>query len=210
MGKKKKIALYTGSFDPPTLGHVDIIKRAAALFAELHVLVAQNNRKKYLFPVEERISLMEGICLRMRNVKVAATSALVTDYMREENIKIIVRGVRNTTDFVHEAKMAIWNKALYEKAETVFLPSGYEFAHISSSGVKEVLLFGGHFAPFVPPLVQEALTKKIKAGIINADILASGLPADTCEVAHSLYKRALGFRGPESPGGSQAAEQKEV
>jgi pantetheine-phosphate adenylyltransferase len=194
MGMKKKIAVYAGSFDPPTFGHLDIIKRAAAMFAELRVLVAQNNRKKYLFPVEERISLMEELCRKMRNVKVAATSVLVVDYMRESDIRILVRGVRNADDFASEAGMALWNKALYTKAETVFLPSSPELVYLSSSGVKEVIMFGGDFSPFVPPVACEALTKKLKAGIIKADSLVSGTNADNAEIARSLYKRASDLR----------------
>jgi pantetheine-phosphate adenylyltransferase len=194
MGVRKKIAVYAGSFDPPTFGHLDIIKRASAMFAELHILVAQNNRKTYLFPVEERISLMEELCRKSRNVKVAATSALVTDYMRESDIKIMVRGVRNADDFVTEANMARWNKSLYAKAETVFLPSSPEFVHLSSSGIKEVIAFGGDFSPFVPPIVCEALTKKLKAGIIESDSLVFGTGADNVKVVRSLYKRAADLR----------------
>jgi pantetheine-phosphate adenylyltransferase len=192
MGMRKKIAVYAGSFDPPTFGHLDIIKRASAMFAGLHVLVAQNNRKEYLFPVEERISLMEELCRKLRNVKVAATSALVIDYMRESDIKIMVRGVRNAEDFATETSMARWNKALYAKAETVFLPSSPELVYLSSSGIKEVIAFGGDFSPFVPPIVCEALTKKLKAGIIRTD--SSVLGADSAKVVRSLYKRAVDFR----------------
>ncbi|MDR1469342.1 MAG: pantetheine-phosphate adenylyltransferase [Spirochaetaceae bacterium] len=194
MGARKKIAVYAGSFDPPTFGHLDIIKRASAMFAGLHVVVAQNNRKKYLFPVEERISLMEALCRKMRNVKVAATSALVIDYMRESDIKILVRGVRNADDFSAEASMALWNKALYAKAETVFLPSSPELAYLNSSGVKEVIAFGGDFSSFVPLVVREALTKKLKAGIIGVDSLVSGTNADGVEIARSLYRRASDLR----------------
>ncbi|MDR0639652.1 MAG: pantetheine-phosphate adenylyltransferase [Spirochaetaceae bacterium] len=194
MGARKKIAVYAGSFDPPTFGHLDIIRRAAAMFAGLHVLVAQNNRKKYLFPVEERISLMEALCSKMRNVKVAATSVLVVDYMRESDIKILVRGVRNAADFAAEANMALWNKALYAKAETVFLPASPGLAYLNSSGVKEVIAFGGDFSPFVPPVAREALTKKLKAGTIGVDLLVSGTNADSAEIARSLFKRAISVR----------------
>jgi pantetheine-phosphate adenylyltransferase len=211
MGKKKKIAVYAGSFDPPTLGHLDIIKRASAVFADLHVLVAQNNRKRYLFPVEERISLMEELCRKMRNVKVAATSALVTDYMQEEDIRIIIRGVRNANDFASETTMALWNKALYAKAESVFLPSDPAFAHLSSSGIKEVIAFGGDFSHFVPPVVHEALTKKLKAGIIVPETLVSVTDADNAETARSLYKRALDLREQnEPPSVDEISEYKEV
>jgi pantetheine-phosphate adenylyltransferase len=212
MGRKKKIAVYAGSFDPPTLGHIDIIKRASAIFAELHVLVAQNNRKRYLFPVEERISLMEELCRKVRNVKVAATSALVTDYMQEEDIKIIVRGVRNAGDFTAETTMALWNKALYAKAETVFLPSNPALAHISSSGIKEVIAFGGDFSSFVPPVVREALTKKIKAGIIIPDTLVSAVDADDANAVHLLQKqRVVDLHAQNKPqSANQAPEGKEV
>jgi pantetheine-phosphate adenylyltransferase len=169
MGKKKKIALYAGSFDPPTLGHIDIVKRAAALFAELHVVIAQNNRKRYLLLLEERISLMEELCLKMRTVKVAATSAMITEYMAEEGVTILVRGVRNAHDFAFETEMAVWNKALNAKAETVLLPARPELAYISSSGVKEIIAFNRDFSTFVPPLVHEVLTKKCRAGIIPQD-----------------------------------------
>jgi pantetheine-phosphate adenylyltransferase len=210
MGRKKKIAVYAGSFDPPTLGHIDIIKRASALFAELHVLVAQNNRKRYLFPVEERISLMEDICRKIKNVKVAATSALVTDYMQEAEIKILVRGVRNAGDFAAETSLALWNRALYAKAETVFLPSFPAFIHISSSGVKEVIVFGGDFSSFVPPIVHEALTKKLKAGNIDLDTLVSEADADNAEAARSLYERTVSFHEQKEPFAGRTPEDKEV
>ncbi|MDR1095115.1 MAG: pantetheine-phosphate adenylyltransferase [Spirochaetaceae bacterium] len=206
MGRKKKIAVYAGSFDPPTLGHIDIIKRASAIFAELHVLVAQNNRKQYLFPVEERISLMEDICRKIKNVKVAATSALVADYMREAEIKILVRGVRNAGDFAAESSLARWNKALYAKAETVFLPPDPALVHISSSGVKEVVVFGGDFSSFVPPIVHEALTKKLKAGNIVLDTLMSEADADNAEAARSLYERMAGFHEQKAPSAGQTSE----
>jgi pantetheine-phosphate adenylyltransferase len=210
MGRKKKRAVYAGSFDPPTLGHIDIIKRASAIFAELHVLVAQNNRKRYFFPVEERISLMEELCLKMRNVKVAATSALVTDYMREEDVNIIVRGVRNAEDFAAETTIALWNKALYAKSETVFFPSSPAFVHLSSSGVKEVIIFGGDFSSFVPPLVYEALTKKLKSGIISLDMLVSETDADSAETVRSLYQRTIDLQDQNVSAVSQTPENKEV
>jgi pantetheine-phosphate adenylyltransferase len=211
MGKRKKIAVYAGSFDPPTLGHIDIIKRASSIFAELHVLVAQNNRKRYLLPLEERISLMEVICRKMRNVKIVATSALVVDYMQEEEIKIIVRGVRNADDFVAETTTALWNKSLYAKAETVFLPSSPAHVHISSSGIKEVIVFGGDFSSFVPPVVHEALTKKLKTGIVVLDTLVSVPDADNAKVARSLFKRVLDLREQnESLSAEQTSEDKEV
>ncbi|MDR1230615.1 MAG: pantetheine-phosphate adenylyltransferase [Spirochaetaceae bacterium] len=210
MARKKKIAVYAGSFDPPTLGHIDIIKRASAIFAELRVLVAQNNRKQYLFPVEERISLMEVLCRKMKNVKVAATSALVTDYMREEEIKILVRGVRNAGDYAAETSLSLWNRALCAKAETVFLPSDPALVHISSSGVKEVIVFGGDFSPFVPPVVHEALTKKLKAGSIALDTLVPEADADNAVAARLLYERTISLHEQNESSADQSPEHKEV
>jgi pantetheine-phosphate adenylyltransferase len=191
MSKKRKIAIYAGSFDPPTIGHMDIVKRAAALFADLQVLVADNNAKSYLMPLEERISLMEELCIKLKNVTVSATSMLVTGYMIENGINILVRSVRNIHDFEAEATMAQWNKSLYAKAETVFIMAKPELAHISSTGVKEIISFAGDFSPFVPPLVHDVLTKKIKGVKLTEVTSTSGLKIKEEDVElRSLIKKA--------------------
>lgn len=192
MSKKTRIALLAGSFDPPTTGHVDIIKRAAGLFTELHVVVAQNGAKRYLLPLEERISLMESLCLKLKNVKVAATSLLITEYMKAEQIRILVRSLRDAEDYALEARMAVWNKDLYAKSETVFLPAAPALAHISSTGVKEVIAFGGDFSPFVPPLVHEALTKKQKTGMLPPEFIQAKEVSDGCSESKNI-------QGPHQP-----------
>jgi pantetheine-phosphate adenylyltransferase len=155
-------AVFAGSFDPPTFGHLDIIKRSAAIFGGLEVLVADNPKKTYLFSLDERIALLEELTHPFRNVRIASTTLMVTDYLRENALGTLSRGVRNVIEYSAEADLAAYNSILLPGAETLLLLARPEFQALSSSGVKEVAAFGGSLDGLVPPVVATALTKKLK------------------------------------------------
>jgi pantetheine-phosphate adenylyltransferase len=155
-----KEAFFSGSFDPPTLGHLDIIGRAASIFEKLTVLIAFNREKTGLFTFEERLTILEELCRPYPNVKVAGTDQLITFYLKENRVQTLVRGVRNEAEFRKESDMAFYNRSLLPGTETLLLPAKPEFASISSSGVKEVAAFGGDLRSFIPDCVADALTRK--------------------------------------------------
>jgi len=155
-----KTAIYPGSFDPVTNGHLDIIKRAAESFDKLIVAVLYNNKKKPLFNVEERVSLLKEVTKDLPNVSIDSFSGLLVDYTKENDIKIIVKGLRAISDFEAEFQMALVNKKLCPDTETFFMTTKAEYAYLSSSVVKEVHSFGGNIREFVPQCVAEALKHK--------------------------------------------------
>jgi pantetheine-phosphate adenylyltransferase len=161
-------AVFPGSFDPPTLGHLNIIERAAAIFDELAVVVAENRQKKYLFNVEERLSMMEKIVKSRTNAVIKANvvchtwDSLIVDFMKKENIRVLVRGVRGMDDFSHEFELSMMNKALYPHIETLFMTTDPKYIVLRSSSIKELASFHGDVSLMVPPLVAEALKKKFE------------------------------------------------
>ncbi len=144
------IAVYPGSFDPLTKGHLDIISRAAKVFDEVVVLVSVNTSKKVMFSLEERKKMIIEAVEHIPNVKVDMFDGLLVDYVREKEDAVIVKGLRALLDFEDEFRMALINRHLYDKIETVFLTTSMEYAHISSSLVKEVYYFGGDISSMVP------------------------------------------------------------
>ena len=144
-----KKALITGSFDPITTGHLDIITRAAAIFDAVFVVAFENAGKKCMFSPEKRLALMARACSGIKNVVTDYYDGYVVDYMKIHGIDIIVRGIRNSDDAVYELMMAQNNKKLFEKAETVFLPASEGFEDISSTSVREAVL-RGEASPFCP------------------------------------------------------------
>lgn len=144
-----KIAICPGSFDPVTLGHLDIIERAAAMFDNVVVLVMGNSAKQSVFTVEERISLLEK-CISSDKIKVDTYNGLLVEYARKVNAAAIVKGLRAVSDFDYEFQQALINKSLYPKIETVFLPAMGENMFLSSSMVKEVCRLNGDISPYVP------------------------------------------------------------
>ncbi|MDR2521371.1 MAG: pantetheine-phosphate adenylyltransferase, partial [Spirochaetaceae bacterium] len=135
-------AAFPGSFDPPTLGHLDIVERASALFDELVLFVADNHGKHCLFSPEERVRLLSALAAGLPNVQVRRCSTLVTDAMRAEGIGVLVRGIRGERDFSFEFDMARWNRLLAPEIETVVLFPRAPFEIVSSSAVRELLSFG--------------------------------------------------------------------
>ncbi|MDR0876681.1 MAG: pantetheine-phosphate adenylyltransferase [Treponema sp.] len=155
-------AAFPGSFDPPTLGHLNIIRRAADIFDELVVVVAENRQKKYLFSAEERISMMKGLIADRKNVTVELCDSLIVDFLQKREIPLLVRGVRGVDDFSYEFELSMMNKALDSRIETIFMTTDPEYFVLRSSSIKELASFHGNVAGMVPPLVAEALAKKFK------------------------------------------------
>ncbi|MDR3115467.1 MAG: pantetheine-phosphate adenylyltransferase [Treponema sp.] len=153
-------AVFPGSFDPPTLGHLNIIERAGSLFDELLVVVAENPRKKYLFSVEERVALIQELLRGQKKVKVYVWNSLIVEFMKPRDLHIIVRGVRGTDDFSYEFELSMINKALDATIETILMPTDPRYFVLRASAVKELAFFHGDVSSMVPPLVEEALQKK--------------------------------------------------
>jgi pantetheine-phosphate adenylyltransferase len=153
-------AVFPGSFDPPTLGHLNIIERASAIFDELIVVVAENRQKKYLFSAEERLEMMKEMVKPWKNVACSAWDSLIVDFMKNENIRLLIRGVRGMDDFSHEFELSMMNKALYPHIETFFMTTDPRYIVLRSSSIKELASFRGDVSLMVPPLVAGALKKK--------------------------------------------------
>lgn len=157
-----KIAVYPGSFDPITMGHVDIINRIASLYDQVIVLVAQSAQKQSMFMAEERKELIERSLSHLKTVKVDIFGGLTVDYMKTANAQVIVRGLRAVVDFEYEMTMANMNRKLAPEFETLLVFASPEYYYISSRGVKEVAINGGDLKGLVPECVIEAMNKKIK------------------------------------------------
>jgi pantetheine-phosphate adenylyltransferase len=156
-------ALYAGSFDPLTLGHLDIIERAANLFDEVVVGVVVNLEKHSFFSFEERMEMIEHVTAHLPNVKAGECNGLLADYVNRNGFNVVVRGLRSTEDFTLEQQMAQLHMHLYnEGTETVFLMSDPEYAFISSTMAKQVISLGGDGTCLVPPYVLEAMKRRLK------------------------------------------------
>ena len=153
-------AIYPGSFDPVTYGHIDIIKRAASIVDELTVAVLNNNVKSPLFTVEERVKMLEEVCKDIPNVKVDSFSGLLVDYAKATNTDVIIRGLRAITDFEYELQMAQTNRKISGEVDTIFLTTSLEYAYLSSTTVKEVAYFGKDVDTFVPHCVAVKIKEK--------------------------------------------------
>lgn len=157
-----KIGIYPGSFDPITLGHIDIIERASKIVDKLVVAVLINSEKKGLFTIDERLEMMKENLKYINNVDVKSFDGLLIDFAKKENSNLIFRGLREVTDFEYEMQLANINKALYRNIETVFLISNIDYSYVSSSVVKEVASYGGDISKFVPKNVEIKLLEKYK------------------------------------------------
>lgn len=156
-----KKAVYPGSFDPVTFGHLDVIKRASEMFDELIVSVLNNKGKTPLFSVEERVKILKEATKDIPNVKVDSFSGLLIHYAEEKDIHVSVRGLRAITDFEYELQISQTNRKLSnEKLDTVFLTTSLEYAYLSSSGVKEIACFGGDISQCVPEFVAKLIYEK--------------------------------------------------
>ena len=156
------IAVYPGTFDPLTKGHLDIIERAAALFDELIIGVLHNSAKTPLFSAEERVKMLEQATGGMQNVKVRSFGGLSVDFAHSCGAKVIVRGLRLITDFEYELQMAQTNRKLAPDVDTTFLYTSLQYSYLSSTTVKEVAAFGGDISEFVPGFIEEAILRKLQ------------------------------------------------
>ncbi len=155
-------AIYPGSFDPVTKGHLDIIRRAARMFDSLTVSVLNNSEKSPLFSVDDRVKMLRKACGDIPNVKIDSFSGLTADYARKAGTDVIIRGLRAITDFEYELQMAQTNRKILPSLDTVFLTTSLEYAYLSSSIVREVASYGGDISEFVTPEVAEKVYEKIK------------------------------------------------
>lgn len=156
----KRIAVYPGSFDPLTNGHIDIIKRTAALYDELYVAVLINTTKNGLFSIEERVELIQNEVADLENVRVESFHGLLVDYCKSRDIGVIIRGLRAVSDYEYEMQIAQMNRSLCKDIETIFFMTNTKYSFLSSSIVKEVARFGGKIDDVVPKKVAEKLEEK--------------------------------------------------
>ena len=156
-------AVYPGSFDPVTYGHLDVITRGSKSFDEVIVGVLQNSTKSPLFSVEERVNILREATKDLPNVRICAFDGLSVNFARENQANVILRGLRAITDFEYELQMAQTNRVLAPDVDTVFLATGLEYAYLSSTIVKEVAHFDGDISRFVPPKAMEAIRIKTQS-----------------------------------------------
>ncbi|WP_422480529.1 pantetheine-phosphate adenylyltransferase [Pleomorphochaeta sp. DL1XJH-081] len=162
-GKPGKIkAMLPGTFDPPTNGHLNLIKRSARLFDSLDVVVADNISKKCLFTAEERMDMLQSMLAPYGNVRVVTWNGLVVDYAKKEQIHVMVRGVRALVDFGYEFELAMTNKQLNPDLEVLFMPTDPNYFVLRSSAIKEMAAFGADISKMVPKAVAEKLRNKVK------------------------------------------------
>src|SRR3954469_12551430 len=154
-------AIYPGSFDPVTNGHLDVIERARKLFDEVIVAVAHNDQKNPLFALEERLDLLHATVGKLKNVEIAPLNGLLVDFAVARKATAVIRGLRAISDFEFEFQMALMNRKLNPKVETIFLMPKEEYTYLSSRIVKEIARLGGDVKDFVPPRVAKALTRKM-------------------------------------------------
>lgn len=153
-------AVFAGSFDPPTNGHLDIIKRASGLFDSIDVVVSVNPDKKYMFSQSERLEMMQSLIKDFKNVSVHIYEGIIVNYAKKVNAKVLVRGVRSANDFAYEFELALMNQNLNNDIETVFLQSKEKYTIVKSSSIKELAKFGGDISRMVPKIVAEKLKEK--------------------------------------------------
>ena len=160
--REMRLAIYPGSFDPITNGHVDVIARAATLFDEVIVAAASNDAKQGLFSMDERVEMLRAVTGRFTNVQVVGFQGLLVEFARRQGAVAVVRGLRAISDFEFEFQMALMNRKLEPAIETVFLTPREEYTYLSSRIVKEIARLGGPVDAFVPAPVVEALRKKLR------------------------------------------------
>ena len=153
-------AVLPGSFDPPTYGHLSIIKRASRLFDLVDVVIAVNPNKKYMFSADERIAMLKELITEYSNVQLHTCDYLIVDYAKRNGAKVLLRGIRNINDFAYEFDLSMMNHSLNADVDTLFLPTEQKYVIVKSSSIKELAQFGGDISQMVPPNVAEALHKK--------------------------------------------------
>jgi pantetheine-phosphate adenylyltransferase len=159
----RHIAVYPGSFDPITVGHVDVAARASRIFGEVIIAVARDAEKNHLFSIEERVELARDACASLPNVRVACFEGLVVNFARTQGAQVLVRGLRAISDYEREIQMAVMNGLLAEEIDTVYFTAAPPFTFLSSSMIKHVRALGGDISEFVTPLVLARLDAKLHA-----------------------------------------------
>jgi pantetheine-phosphate adenylyltransferase len=155
-------AIYPGTFDPITLGHEDLIRRAARLFDTVIVAVADSSAKRPFFNPDERVDMARTVLKDVKNVEVVGFSGLLMKFVRQNKARVVIRGLRAVSDFEHEFQLAGMNRGLYPDVETLFLTPGEQFMFVSATIVREISVLGGDVRKFVPPIVARRLKAKIK------------------------------------------------
>ncbi len=157
------IAMLPGSFDPPTLGHIDIIERSAKMYEKLYVVVSSNIQKNPLFTAQERKDMLQEILKKHQNIEVVIYDGLVVDFARKHKIKIMIRGVRALVDFGYEFELAMTNKQLYDELEVLFMPTSPNYFLLRSSAIKELAFYGADIETMVPPIVAKKIKERFDA-----------------------------------------------
>ncbi len=155
-------AVFPGSFDPPTNGHLDIIHRASKLFDNLDVLISVNPNKQYMFSEQERLDMLTTLLKDYKNVQIHVWEGLIVNYAKEVGANVLIRGIRSINDFSYEFELAHMNQKLNPEIETMFLPCKEKFGIVKSSSIKELAMFDGDISRMVPPLVEKALKNKLE------------------------------------------------
>lgn len=171
-------AVFPGTFDPVTLGHLDMIERAAGIFDRLIVGVLNNNSKIPLFSVQERVSMLRDVTGHIANVEVRSFGGLLVDFVLEVNADVIVRGLRGTADLEYELQMAHTNRRLSPRTDTFFLPAKPEYSYVSSSMVREAAMFGADVRPFVPDAIIPWLEERVAGVPAGRSAQAAEKPED--------------------------------
>lgn len=159
------VAVYPGSFDPVTLGHMDIIERTAKMMDQVIIGVLKNNSKTPLFSVEERVKMLESITAHLSNVEVQSFDGLLVDFVHQKHADVIVRGLRAITDFEYELQMAQTNRVIAPDVDTIFLTTNLKYSYLSSSIVKEIAYYRGDIGEFLHPEVAEQVRRKLNASV---------------------------------------------
>ena len=160
-----KTVLYPGSFDPVTNGHIDVIRRACAVFDKVVIAVARNAEKKAMFTTQERIDLIRQACPDLKNIEVSTFDGLMVDSLQQFHASAVIRGLRAVSDFEYEFQMALMNRGLNPECETLFMMPSPEYSFVSSRLIKEIASCGGSVGKFVPPCVEAAMRKKFTGEI---------------------------------------------
>jgi len=158
----KTTAVYPGTFDPITLGHIDLVKRAAKMFDRIIVAVANNPEKNTLFSLSERIDLVKQVFANIKNIEIKSFDGLLTEFARKQNCNIVLRGLRVVSDFDYELQMASMNRKLIPELETIFLTPEDNYIYVASSLVRTIAKEHGDLSHFVPPVIEQALKEKLK------------------------------------------------
>ena len=155
-------AVFPGSFDPPTNGHLDIIQRASKLFDDVDVLISVNPNKNYMFSEQERLEMLKQLLKDYKNVQIHVWEGLIVNYAKQVGANVLIRGIRSINDFSYEFELAHMNQKLNPEIETMFVPCKEKFGIVKSSSIKELALFDGDISRMVPSVVAEALSNKYK------------------------------------------------